>query len=45
MRKMQAVVRVMCGYGDAALRAMSWRELARAYNDCIWVRDNTRRDG
>lgn len=42
MRKMRATVRVMCGYGDDKLRRMSWKELAEAYNDCIYVRENTR---
>lgn len=42
MRKMRATVRVMCGYGDDKLRRMSWKELAEAYNDCVYVRENTR---
>lgn len=40
MRRMRAVVRVHCGYTARELRAMSWKELAEAYNDCIYVRDN-----
>ena len=39
MREMQAVVRVMCGYSSEEIDAMSWRELARSYNDCIRVRE------